>query len=84
MSTFTIDTPRNTGFAHWFDEIRDWLRHARASLRTRHQPVDGLSDRDLRDIALRQIDIGRLVDRDQNWILQASLTRSHSRQRDSF
>ncbi len=54
------------------------------ALRTPHQPLSELSDRDLRDIAPRQIDIGRLIDRDKNWILQASLTRAHSRLPDGF
>ncbi|MGE0281691.1 MAG: hypothetical protein AB7P20_13905 [Rhizobiaceae bacterium] len=84
MSVHTIETLHRTGLAHWLDEIRNWLRHARAALNTRHQPLDNLSDRDLNDVALRQTDIGRLVDRDKNWILQASLTRAHSRQSDQF
>jgi len=84
MSTFTINTPRNAGFAHWFEEARAWFRHARAALRTPHQPIDDLSERDLQDIALHQSDIGRLVDRDKNLLLQASLTRAHSRLPDQF
>jgi uncharacterized protein YjiS (DUF1127 family) len=84
MSVHTIEAPHRNGLAHWLEEIRGWFRQAKAALNMRHQPLADLSDRDLSDIALRQTDIGRLVDRDKNWILQASLTRAHSRLPDRF
>ena len=70
---------RTTGSGDWLADIRQWLRHARAAIRRPHQEMEDLSERDLRDIAARHTDIGRLIDRDKNWILQASLTRAHSR-----
>lgn len=63
----------------WIAEIRQWLRHARIAANLPHQDMSELSDRHLHDLSVRQTDIGRLVDRDKNWILQASLTRAHKR-----
>jgi len=84
MSTHTIEAPHSHGLSHWLDDFRGWFRQTKAALNTRHQPIADLSDRELSDLALRQTDIGRLVDRDKNWILQSSLTRAHSRQPDRF
>lgn len=84
MTTYMIETPRRSHLTHWLAELRAWFGQAKAALNIQHRPLRDLSDRDLSDIALRQTDIGRLVDRDKNWILQASLTRAHSRLPDQF
>lgn len=84
MSAFTIDTPRRAHESHWLNDVRDWLRHARIALRPAHSPLGDLPESALRDVAARQTDIGRLLDREKNWILQASLTRAHSRLPDQF
>lgn len=84
MTSYTIEIARHNRFAHWLDEVRGWLRHAKVALRPEPEPLDDLSDSDLRDLAARQTDIGRLLDREKNWILQASLTRAHSRLPDQF
>ncbi|HEY5817545.1 MAG TPA: hypothetical protein VIU14_03950 [Mesorhizobium sp.] len=77
MSAITIQSPANTSLGEWIAEIRQWLRHARIALQPTpsHAHIEDLSDRDLRDISARQTDIGRLIDRDRDAMLRATLGR---------
>ena len=82
MSIYSVLPHRGfagSGLRNWFAEARIWLRHMKRAADPQHQDLNDLSDRELRDISARQTDIGRLLDREKNWILQASLTRARSR-----
>lgn len=79
IETSPMPRAKRAPIGHIVSEFVEFLRYAKAALRMPHRDLRDLADKDLHDIGARQTDIGRLVDRDKNWILQASLTRARSR-----
>jgi len=71
--------PSSQRLAVFVADLRDWLGQARAALTVHADNATSMSDAGLRDLDIRQTDIGRLVDRDTSAIVRLSLTRAHSR-----
>jgi len=53
-----------SGFALWLRASIDWLRQARVAARLPHEPLEGLSDSQLRDIGAERRDVAQAMDRE--------------------
>ncbi|MBZ9867827.1 hypothetical protein LB515_20845 [Mesorhizobium sp. CA15] len=58
----TLESP--SGFALWLRSARDWLRQARVAARLSHDPIEDLSDSQLRDIGAGRRDVAKTMDRE--------------------